>query len=176
MFVGIDNLNVFNFVSKLLDGSEWLPPLPLRKDRNIIAYIQGILDKRNGTDEMVEGVVLDGKMMMEMKQRTEGRRARRRTQIASSLWNSIVCDVHRFFIIVVNNDGKGGSVPDSLTKKARMNSSVRDGFLALLHLGPGDGMADHIFISSDDVEGWPCPVSLLVKFSAFLKTLHWLFC
>ena len=30
--LGIDNLNVFSFVSKLLEGSEWFEPLPLHKD------------------------------------------------------------------------------------------------------------------------------------------------
>ena len=32
VFIGVDNLNVFNFVSKLLDGSEWFRPVSLHKD------------------------------------------------------------------------------------------------------------------------------------------------
>ena len=43
---GIDNRNVFNFVSKLSDGSEWFNPLPLHEDGNYIACIQGILAQR----------------------------------------------------------------------------------------------------------------------------------
>ena len=35
VFVGIDNLNVFNFVSELLDGSEWFKPLPLHEKIDI---------------------------------------------------------------------------------------------------------------------------------------------
>ena len=66
VFIGVDNLNVFNFVSKLLDGSEWFKPVSLQKDGEFIAYVRGILNKRgrstvkltkvkqsHATDEMV---------------------------------------------------------------------------------------------------------------------------
>ena len=43
VFMGSDNLNVFNFVSELLDGSEWFKPLPHHKDGDCIAFFQGIL-------------------------------------------------------------------------------------------------------------------------------------
>ena len=46
VYIGIDNLNVPNFVAKLLNETEWVQPLLLRKDGDLIACIQGILDKR----------------------------------------------------------------------------------------------------------------------------------
>ena len=42
--VGIDNLDVFNFVSNLLDGTEWFKQLPL----HLIAYIRAYWIKEAG--------------------------------------------------------------------------------------------------------------------------------
>ena len=46
VFIGIDNPDVFNFVSKLLDGSWWFQPLPLHKDGDLVAHIQGKCDEK----------------------------------------------------------------------------------------------------------------------------------
>ena len=80
----------------------------------------------------------------------------------------------------MNNDG---SSPDTLvwssgalTQKARNNPSVRA--LAWLPSPTTLGTRGwqgwpHIIFSPDDVGGWPFSVGLLVKFGAFLGTLHW---
>ena len=56
---------MLNFVSKLLNETEWVKPSTLHKDGDLIAHIQGMLDKRDrstvkvvkvkghATDEMV---------------------------------------------------------------------------------------------------------------------------
>ena len=38
VYIGVDNVNVFNFVSELLNGTEWFKPLPLQKDGDLIAF------------------------------------------------------------------------------------------------------------------------------------------
>ena len=46
MYIGIDNLNVLHFAAKVLNETEWVKPLPLHKDGDLIAYIYGILEER----------------------------------------------------------------------------------------------------------------------------------
>ena len=64
-----NTIRVFNFVSKLLDASECLKPLPLHEDGDLIAYIQDTLDKRGRSTLKVTNVEghATGEMMVEDK-------------------------------------------------------------------------------------------------------------
>ena len=111
--------------------------------------------------------------------------ARRNFSGVCSRWRPVVISLHRFFIAisgaVVNHDGGAGTSIDpmvwsagSAPKKRRV--AVRDrAFLT----GPADlwvsawvGVAATP-ISCRDVEVWPSSVGMLVKWVAFLGSLHW---
>ena len=47
---------MLNFVSELLNGTEWVKPSPLQKDGDLIAYIQGIVEKRGRSTVKVANV------------------------------------------------------------------------------------------------------------------------
>ena len=113
--------------------------------------------------------------------------ARRNLVGVCNRWCPAVCVLHRFFVAiaraVVNHDDGGGTAPDplvgsngSLPKRRRDVDAVRN--FAFL-LGPvgiwgGDWVSFAVSgITVDDVRVWPYSVSLLVKLSAFLGTLHW---
>ena len=126
VFIGIDNLNVFSFVSKLLEGSEWLKPLPLHRDGDLITYIQGTVKVAKAEGHALDEMVADGSVRWQDKDGNEsaerdadlGRSrqtehimdARRQIQNAASFGYPIVCELHWFFIAVartvVNSDGK----------------------------------------------------------------------
>ena len=83
----------------------------------------------------------------------------------------------------MNCDGNGGTAPDppvwsygALPKRRRLVHAVRD--RALLPGPPAILDSDWInvfasAIGADDVAYWPYTTSLLVKWLAFLGTLHW---
>ena len=97
-------------------------------------------------------------------------------------------DLHRFMIAVarvsVNHDGKGGTAPDPLVWDQESRPKVRK--LAIrVHvdlaslLGP-PGFLNNSWIqvhagriTADDIAAWPKSVSILVRFTSFLDTLHW---
>ena len=102
-------------------------------------------------------------------------------------WYPVLSHFHRFFIAisraVVNHDGFGGTAPDpmvlsagSLPKRRRVVHAVRN-FAVLL--GPsalwlgGWVAGPSVDINADDVAQWPYTPGLLVKWVAFLGTLHW---
>ena len=84
---------------------------------------------------------------------------------------------------VVNHDDGCGTAPDplvwsagSLPKRPRVLHAVRDiAFLpGPVGLWDGDWVSFGVSgITAEDVRVWPYSVSLLVKVSAFLGTLHW---
>ena len=114
--------------------------------------------------------------------------ARRKLLGARSYWYPIVTDLHRFMIAIarvsVNHDGRGGTAPDPLVWDQGSRPKVRrhevrvtvdlaslpgpPGFLSSdwvqVHAGP---------ITGADIAAWPYSVGILVRFSAFLGTLHW---
>ena len=102
-------------------------------------------------------------------------------------WYPVVRLLHRFFIAiarVVVNLGEGrGTAPDplvrcagSLPKRPRITHAVRDFAFLPGPVGIWDGSWVSFGvngITAEDVRVWPYSVSLLVKVSAFLGTLHW---
>ena len=98
-------------------------------------------------------------------------------------------DLHRFMIAIarvsVNHDGKGGTAPDPLVWDQACSPEVRKlairvnvdlasppgppGFLnnnwVQVHAGP---------ITGADISVCPYSVGILVRFTSFLGTLHWL--
>ena len=83
---------------------------------------------------------------------------------------------------VVNHDDGGGTAPNplvwsagSLPKKRRDVDAVRNfAFLPPVDIWSGDWVSSAVScITVEDVRVWPYSVSLLVKMSAFLGTLHW---
>ena len=114
--------------------------------------------------------------------------ARRRLLGARSHWYPIMVDLHRFMIAIarvsVNHDGRGGTAPDPLVWDQGSKPKVRKPAvrvnvdLASLPGPPGflnctwiQIVAGHI--SDDDIAAWPYSVGILVRFTAFLSTLHW---
>ena len=98
----------------------------------------------------------------------------------------VVIDFHRFFIAtsraVVNRDGSGGTAPDplvwsagALPKRRRFVHAVRD--LSMLS-GPTAVWDSEWFnvpasaVTAEDVAHWPYTIGLLVKWVAFLGSLH----
>ena len=97
-------------------------------------------------------------------------------------------ELHRFTIAVarvsVNHDGKGGTAPDPLVWDQGSRPKVRKlairvnvdlaslpgppGFLNNSWIQVGAGR-----ITGDDIAAWPYSVSILVRFTSFLNTLHW---
>ena len=113
--------------------------------------------------------------------------ARRNLVGVCSRWYPVVCHLHRFFVAiaraVVNHDGGGGTAPDplvwsagSLPKRKGVIDAVRNfAFLpGPVGLWSGEWVSFRVSsITVEDVRVWPYTVSLLVKISAFLGTLHW---
>ena len=113
--------------------------------------------------------------------------ARRNLSGVCGRWYPVLLDLHRFFIAIsraaVNHDGFGGTASGpmvwsagSLPKRRGDVHAVRD--LAMLPGPPalwvGEWVASpSLAIGADDVAQWPYTPSLLVKWVAFLGTLHW---
>ena len=99
----------------------------------------------------------------------------------------LVRHLHRFFVaiartVVNHDDGVGTSLDPlvwsagSLPKRHRITHAVRDfAFLpGPVGIWDGDWVSFGVSgITVEDVWVWPYSVSLLVKISAFLGTLHW---
>ena len=114
--------------------------------------------------------------------------ARRRLLGARSHWYPIMVDLHRFMIAIarvsVNHDGRGGTAPDPLVWDQGSKPKVRKlairvnvdlaslpgppGFLNCTWIQVDDGP-----ISRDDVAAWPYSVGILIRFTSFLRHLHW---
>ena len=114
--------------------------------------------------------------------------ARRRLLGARSHWYPIMVDLHRFMIAIarvsVNHDGRGGTAPDPLVWDQGSKPKVRKlairvnvdlaslpgppGFLNSTWIQVDDGP-----ISRDDVAAWPYSVGILIRFTSFLRHLHW---
>ena len=102
-------------------------------------------------------------------------------------WYPVVCVLHRFFVAiaraVVNHDDGGGTAPHPLVWSAGSLSKRRDVVDVVRNFaflpGPaclwsGGWVSFGVSgITVEDVRVWPYSVSLLVKVSAFLGTLHW---
>ena len=113
--------------------------------------------------------------------------ARRNLVGVCNRWYPVVRHLHRFFIavarVVVNLDDGRGTAPDplvwcagSLSKRPTVDRAVRDFAFLPGPVGIWDGNWVSFGVSgitAEDVRVWPCSVSLLVKVSAFLGTLHW---
>ena len=114
--------------------------------------------------------------------------ARRQLLGARSYWYPIMTDLHRFMIAIarvsVNHDGKGGTAPDPLVwdqgskPKVRRHDVRVTVDLASLPGPPGFLSSDWVQvcagpITGADIAAWPYSVGILVRFSAFLGTLHW---
>ena len=113
--------------------------------------------------------------------------ARRNLSGVCGRWYPVVLDLHRFFIAiaraVVDLDGNDGTAPDplvwsagALPKRRWLVHAVRD--RAMLPWPPAIWESDWIsvpasVISADDVAHWHFSTGLLVKWVAFLGTLHW---
>ena len=114
--------------------------------------------------------------------------ARRKLLGARSHWYPIMVDLHRFMIAIarvsVCHDGRGGTAPDPLVWDQGSKPKVRKPAvrvtvdLASLPGPPGflncswvQVIAGHI--TDADVAAWPYSVGILVRFTAFLSTLHW---
>ena len=102
-------------------------------------------------------------------------------------WRPVVLSLHRFFIAiaraVVNHDGEAGTSMDpmvwsvgSVPKWRKVAHAVRDRASLPGPAGIWDGewvVFAATPITCRDIELWPYSVSLLVKWVAFLGTLHW---
>ena len=114
--------------------------------------------------------------------------ARRRLLQARSYWYPIMTDLHRFMIAIarvsVNHDGKGGTAPDPLVWDQGSRPKVRklairvNVDLASLPGPPGFLNSSWIqvdagHITGADISAWPYSVGILVRFTSFLRTLHW---
>ena len=114
--------------------------------------------------------------------------AGRRLLQARSHWYPIMSDLHRFMIAValvsVNHDGKGGTAPDPLVWDQGSRPKVRklairvNVDLASLPgpLGFLNGswiQVDAGCIAGSDIAAWPYSISIWVRFTSFLHTLHW---
>ena len=112
--------------------------------------------------------------------------ARRNLSGVCGRWYPVILSLHRFFIAisgaVVNHDGNEGTAPDpvvwsagALPKRRRIVYAVRD--LAMLPGPPalwlGEWVAGPVVtVGVDDVAQWPYTPGLLVKWVAFLGSLH----
>ena len=113
--------------------------------------------------------------------------ARRNLSGVCRRWYPVILDLHWFFVAisraVVNHDGSDGTAPDPLVwsagafpKRRRLVHAVRD--RAMLHGPPAIWVAEwaHIpapAISAEDVAQCPFTTGLVVKWVAFLGSLHW---
>ena len=97
-------------------------------------------------------------------------------------------DLHRFMIAIarvsVNHDCKGGMAPDPLVWDQGSRPKVRklairvNVDLASLPGPPGFLHSSWIqvdagHITGSDIAAWPYSVGILVRFTSFLKTVHW---
>ena len=114
--------------------------------------------------------------------------ARRRLLQARSHWFPIMLDLHRFMIAVarvsVNHDDKGGIAPDPLVWNQGSRPKIRkldirmDADLAFLPGPPGFLNSSWIEVAAGRITGagiaaWAYSVSILIRFTSFLTTLHW---
>ena len=114
--------------------------------------------------------------------------ARRRLLGARSLLYPIMTDLHRFMNAIarvsVNHDGKGGTAPDPLVWDQGSRPKVRklairvNVDLASLPGPPGFLNISWVQVDSGHITGvniaaWPYSVGILVRFTSFLRTLHW---
>ena len=114
--------------------------------------------------------------------------ARRRLLGARSHWYPIMTDLHRFMAAIarvsVNHDGKGGTAPDPLVWDQGSRPKVRKLHIRVnvdLASLPGlPGFLNSSWIQVDaghitgaDISAWPYSVGILVRFTSFLRTLHW---
>ena len=101
--------------------------------------------------------------------------------------HSIMLQLHRFMIAVaavsVNHDGKGGTAPDPVVWDQGSRPKVRkiairvNVDLASLPGPPGFLSSwiqvDAGRIAGADIAAWSYSVSILIRFTSFLNTLHW---
>ena len=114
--------------------------------------------------------------------------ARRRLVKARSHWYPIILDLHWFMIAIarvsVNHDGKGGTAPDPLVWDQGSRPGVRKLAIRVrvdLASLPGPrGFLNSSWIqvvagriTGADIAAWPYSVSILIRFTSFLNTLHW---
>ena len=107
---------------------------------------------------------------------------------ARSHWYPIMLDLHRFMIAVarvsVDHDGKGGTAPDPLVWDQGSRPKVRklairvNVDLASLPGPPSFLNSSWVQVSAGritgaDIAAWPYGVGNLIRFTSFLKTLHW---
>ena len=113
--------------------------------------------------------------------------ARRDLSGVCGRWYPVILDLHRFFIAissaVVNHNGNEGTAPDpvvwsagALPKWRRLVHAVRD--LAMLPGPPAIWLGEWVagpavVFGAEDVAQWPYTPGLLVKWVAFLGSLHW---
>ena len=101
----------------------------------------------------------------------------------------IMLDLHRFMIAFarasVNHDGKGGTAPDPLVWDQESRPKIRkldirvNVDLASLPGPPGFLNSSWIQVAAGritgaDIAAWPYSVSILIRFTSFFTTLHWL--
>ena len=114
--------------------------------------------------------------------------ARRNLSGVCGRWYPVILDLHSFYFIaisraVVNHDGRDGTAPDPLVwsagarpKRRRLVHAFRN--RAFLPGPPGIWDSEWFAVSAtaicaDDIAHWPYIPGLLVKWVAFLGTLHW---
>ena len=113
--------------------------------------------------------------------------ARRNLSGVCGRWYPVLLDLHRYFIAisraVVNHDGRDGTAPDplvwsagALPKRRQLVHAVRE--WAMLPGPPASWDSEWICmpasaISADDIAHGPHTAGLLVKWVAFLGSLHW---
>ena len=113
--------------------------------------------------------------------------ARRNLSGVCGRWYPVMLDLHRFFIAisraVVNHDDRDGTAPDplvwsagALPKRRRLVHAVRN--RAFLPGPPGTWDSEWVTvpasaICAEDIAHWPYTCGLLVKWVAFLGSLHW---
>ena len=109
--------------------------------------------------------------------------ARRNLSGMCGRWYPVVLDLHRLFIsisrAVVNHDDRDGTAPDSmvwsagaLPKRHRLVHAVRDRGI------PARATSERVHvlastICAENIAHWPYTAGLLVKWVAFLVSLHW---
>ena len=113
--------------------------------------------------------------------------ARRKLLQARSYWYPIMTDLHRFMIAIarvsVNHDGKGGTAPEPLVWDQGSRPKVREMHIRvnvdLASLPGPPGFLNSTWVQVDaghitgaDISAWPYSVSILLRFTSFLGTLH----
>ena len=115
--------------------------------------------------------------------------ARRGFLRARGYWCTIMTDLHRFMIAIarvsVNHDGRGGTALDPLVwdqgSKPKVRKLAIQVNVDLASLPGPPGFLNNNWVQVDaghltgaDISAWPCSVGILVSFTSFLGTLHWL--